>query len=336
MGNDGGSIPTRRELVKEAARNPTATEIKETQHESQTYHWSTDPISREPLRDPVVSDSNGKLYNKHSIIEYLLPSDDNTIDRTKADAILNGSVKSLKDVVEVRFEANTTDDSESKRSGWKCPITNEPLGPGSKAVYLVPCGHAFSGSAIKEVSGEKCLTCNESYAANDVIPILPVAATDIARLSLRAKTLREKGLTHSLKKAAKDKKRKKRAAAEEADGDEAPALVSAAAPAEANRRDTSTAAAASSKDIPATAQAQKPTVKPSLAAGNGYAHTNIKNSSTASLTARVMHEQEASKRRKMDNENLKSLFTSRDSNKPSGRSSDFMTRGFDIPAGAKR
>ena len=112
------------------------------------------------------------------------------------------------------------------------------------------------------------------------------------RLSLRLKTLKEKGLAQSLKKAAKEsKKRKKR---EEAD--DAPALVRVNDQKEAN---------------------------------------NINNSSTAALTAKVLQEQEAKKRR-MHNDNLKTLFSSRDQSKPTGKSADFMTRGYDIPAGAKR
>lgn len=200
MGNDGGSIPTRRELVKEAARNPTTAQVKEARAEQAGYGWSTDPISREPLAAPVVSDSAGKLYNKATIIEFLVEG----ARKDDAEAQLHGSVKSLKDVVEVKFET----DSENPGK-WKCPITGETLGPASKAAYIVPCGHAFSGAAIKEVSGEKCLTCETEYASNDVIPIVSTAETDIARLLLRSKTLAEKGLSHSLKKVGSGKKRKK-------------------------------------------------------------------------------------------------------------------------------
>lgn len=200
MGNDGGSIPTRRELVKEAARNPTTAQVKEARAEQAGYGWSTDPISREPLVAPIVSDSAGKLYNKATIIEYLVEG----ARKDDAEAQLHGSVKSLKDVVEVIFET----DSENPGK-WKCPITGETLGPGSKAAYIVPCGHAFSGAAIKEVSGEKCLTCETEYASNDIIPIVSVIEADIARLQLRVKTLAEKGLSHSLKKVGGGKKRKK-------------------------------------------------------------------------------------------------------------------------------
>jgi hypothetical protein len=66
-------------------------------------------------------------------------------------------------------------------------------------------------------------------------------------------------------------------------------------------------------------------------AGNG-----LKNSATASLTARVLNEEnEKKKKRKMmgNNENIDSLFTK---DKKGGAKADFMTRGFSIPASARR
>lgn len=62
------------------------------------------------------------------------------------------------------------------------------------------------------------------------------------------------------------------------------------------------------------------------------ADNGIKNSATASLTRKVMEEQEErNKRRKLgQNENVKSLFNT-SSNAPSkGNSADYMTRGFSI------
>jgi hypothetical protein len=72
MGNDGGSIPKRSELVKEAAKALTSAQLKEAQNEQQEYGWTTDPLTRKTLARPVVSDAAGVLYNKDSIIEYLL------------------------------------------------------------------------------------------------------------------------------------------------------------------------------------------------------------------------------------------------------------------------
>ncbi|EME77381.1 uncharacterized protein MYCFIDRAFT_158227 [Pseudocercospora fijiensis CIRAD86] len=297
MGNDGGSIPTRRELVKEAARDPTTSEVKASQHEQQEYYWTTDPISREPLAQPVVSDASGKLYNKSTILEYLVEG----ARKEDVDIITQGAIKSLKDVVEVKFEVHAEGSERkngtAKREVWKCPVTGDKLGPGSKAAYIVPCGHAFSGSAIKEVSGEKCLTCDSEYASNDIIPILPVTETDIARLSLRVKTLHEKGLSHSLKKASGGKKRKK-------------------------------------KDEDPDGKANGLSKKESLPAANGKseakASNGINNSSTATLTAKVLQEQEQAKKRKLENDNVKSLFSSKDLGKDAGKNRDFMTRGYSV------
>lgn len=289
MGNDGGSIPTRRELVKEAARNPSAAQVKESQHEQQEYQWTTDPISRQPLVQPVVSDSSGKLYNKATILEYLVEG----ARKEDFERETQGAVKSLKDIVEVKFELDTDSaDSATKKQAWKCPVTSDKLGAGSKAVYIVPCGHAFSAAAIKEVSGEKCLTCDVEYASNDIIPINSLVDTDIARLSLRAKTLQDKGLSHSLKKASGGGKKRKKRDEQAVDGDDTTTKVEPAALAKEE--------------------------------SNG----KINNSATASLTAKVMQQTEQSKKRKMDNENVKSLFSNRDQTAALGNSAGFMTRGF--------
>ncbi|KAK4547663.1 hypothetical protein LTR36_000620 [Oleoguttula mirabilis] len=302
MGNDGGSIPTRRELVKEAARNPSASQMKESQQEQQEYQWTTDPISHKPLAQPVVSDASGRLYNKDTILEYLVEG----ARKEEADSVTQGTIKSLKDVVEVKFEVDDEASAKANHQVWKCPVTGDRLGPGSKAAYLVPCGHAFSGSAIKEVSGEKCLTCETEYASNDIVPILSVVATDVARLSLRVKALQEKGLAHSLKKVSGGgKKRKKK--------DEVADAV------EAKMAGTKRAAPKASNGTHDT-----------------DVSTAINNSSTASLTARVLEEQNRAKKRKMENENVRSLFSSRDQSKPIGKSSDFMTRGYSVPTETKR
>jgi hypothetical protein len=147
--------------------------------------------------------------------------------------------------------------------------------------------------------------CNEPYAENDVIPILPTLPMDIARLNLRIKTLREKGLTHSLKKAPGSKKRKK-GADKEANGE-------------------TNGTKGSDEDKKKSSDEDK--AKKAQSASNG-----IKNASTASLTQKVMKEQEErNKRRKMaENDNVKSLFNKSDNRPDLKKSADYMTRGFSI------
>ena len=151
-----------------------------------------------------------------------------------------------------------------------------------------------------------CSQCNEPYAENDVIPILPTLPTDIARLNLRLKTLREKGLSHALKKAPGSKKRKKGA-----------------------DKDVSTKLSDEDKKKPSITTPDEDKAKKSETNGNG---NGIKNASTASLTQKVMKEQEErNKRRKLaENENVKSLFNKSDNRPDMKKSGDYMTRGVSI------
>lgn len=173
MGNDGGSIPKRRELVKEAAKALTAAQLKEAQNEQQEYGWTSDPLTRKPLARPIVSDAAGVLYNKDSIIEYLLKDDgDREKDEMRKVAGVKSAVeggfaelgsfgdrvKGLKDVVEIKFEvAEGERELGGRGEKWVCPITGRELGLGAKAVYIVPCGHTFAGTVVKEVAGSACL-----------------------------------------------------------------------------------------------------------------------------------------------------------------------------------
>ena len=236
--------------------------------------------------------------------------------------------------MEVKFETDEGDGAgrggkvDWEGPNWVCPITNKALGPGVKAVYLVPCGHAFQESAVREVTGENCLQvssplhtvdgtadviqCNERYTADNVIQILPSSSTEQERLVSRSQRLKDQGLTHSLKKAPGSSKKRKKNADTPAEG--------------VNRADA----------IPNLLQVSKSAKEYRQDSGTTTPSSGIKHAATASLTTKVLAEQqEKNKRRKLaENENLKSLF-SPDSGVPK-KDGDFMTRGFSIPAGAKR
>lgn len=141
--------------------------------------------------------------------------------------------------------------------------------------------------------------CSEKYATSDIITILPTSQAEKDRLEQRIKTLKEQGLTHSLKKASGSSKKKRKAATV----DEASTFAEVA-------------------NVP-----EKPSSK---------IESKIKNQDTAILTAKVLAEQEErNKRRKMGaNNNVKSLFSNK--NGMDEKHIDFMTRGYTIPANAKR
>lgn len=77
----------------------------------------------------------------------------------------------MRDVVEVIFEVDEENDNakhdavESKRKRWVCPVTQKILGPAVKAVYLVPCGHAFSELGIKETFNGSCIQVSHKAAS---------------------------------------------------------------------------------------------------------------------------------------------------------------------------
>lgn len=131
-------------------------------------------------------------------------------------------------------------------------------------------------------------------------------------MSARTQRLKAQGLTHSLKKApGSGKKRKKHGDAE------------------------TVGVAMSQTTADVTDNGAKPKAVSPKNSGTATPTGGIKNAATASLTAKVLaNEQEKSKRRKLEtNDNLKSLFSS---GKSKNKDGDFMTRGFSIPAGAKR
>jgi len=212
--------------------------------------------------------------------------------------------------VEVKFQVVM----EGKEEKKICPITSKELGPATKAVYLVPCGHVFSEAAIREVKGENCVECNEGFKEEDVIPILPVAQEEKERLRSRMEKLRERGLTHSLKKA--------------------PGKKGAVDTAEAiPEKNGSTEAILEKTKLREGEDGNGVTQNKSKSSTSVPVSSGIKNAATASLTAKVLDEQEErNKRRKMGlNDNLKSLFSNKGYDAQTHKSGDFMTRGFSIP-----
>lgn len=154
------------------------------------------------------------------------------------------------------------------------------------------------------------LQCNESYAEENIIPILTTKEEDKKRLIARGHKLAEQALTHSLKKAPGSKKRKKHATAEGTDA----------------TADVAEDASKQTSDVKSRSNTSTPV--PNGASGNG-----IKNAATSSLTARVLAEENEKKKRRKGNENIDSLFSKKDGTSKNG---DFMTRGFSIPAAARR
>ncbi|BFZ62001.1 Replication termination factor 2 [Saitoella coloradoensis] len=207
MGNDGGSIPKRSELVS-ANKKPSARDEADRAQAQQEAFWKSCTLSKKTLEDPIVSCALGRLYNKDAILQYLISPE------TYGDADeLVPHITSLKDVVELKF---TKAKGEEGNDVWICPVTRKEVkGAGGKFVYLSVCGHVFSDQAISNIEEKVCLECAAAYDSKmDVIVINPVKEADIEAAKERMKILPEKGITHSGKAAKKSKKRKAAAVAD--------------------------------------------------------------------------------------------------------------------------
>lgn len=163
MGNDGGSIPKRSELIR-----TKQTRARENDADRVRQLWAFCALSKQPLRQPVVSCPLGRLYNKEAVIAFLL--DPHTFGSD--GHLVAGHIRSLKDLVTLRLTPNPNLDppaahdldaatTETVAVGaanerdppapFVCPISLREMNGTVKFVYRKPCGCAMSESALREM-----------------------------------------------------------------------------------------------------------------------------------------------------------------------------------------
>ena len=161
MGNDGGSIPDRTSQirVRKRKRRINKAEIQKTKS-------NLCSMTKEKLRKPIVGDRLGQLYNKTSVIEYLL-------NKNKPTGFEH--IKSLKNVKDLKCIIND--------SGYiQCQISREEFSGLNKFFFLWTCGCVFSKTAMDELNiKNKCINCNIDFDINK----------DLISLNYSKKTKRE-------------------------------------------------------------------------------------------------------------------------------------------------
>ena len=161
MGNDGGSIPDRTSQirVRKRKRRINKAEIQKTKS-------NLCSMTKEQLRKPIVGDRLGQLYNKTSVIEYLL-------NKNKAKGFEH--IKSLKNVKDLKCLIND--------NGYiQCQISQEEFSGLNKFFFLWTCGCVFSKTALDELNiKNKCINCNIDFDINK----------DLISLNYSKKTKRE-------------------------------------------------------------------------------------------------------------------------------------------------
>ena len=161
MGNDGGSIPDRTSQirVRKRKRRINRAEIQKTKS-------NLCSMTKEQLRKPIVGDRLGQLYNKTSVIEYLL-------NKNKPTGFEH--IKSLKNVKDLKCLIND--------NGYiQCQISQEEFSGLNKFFFLWTCGCVFSKTAMDELNiKNKCINCNIDFDINK----------DLISLNYSKKTKRE-------------------------------------------------------------------------------------------------------------------------------------------------
>lgn len=171
MGCDGGTIPTRDELVKtkkKAIKNPKDIE--------KAAKWNNCHLTQGPLRKPIVADLLGNFYNKDALIEFLL-------DRPKYEGGPE-HIKGLKDIKELGLVDNPGYDENKQENGdefralnkaqYICPVTGLELNGSFKFYFLFSCGCVFSERAYKTIQNKfRCLKCEKVFGENDLIILNP-------------------------------------------------------------------------------------------------------------------------------------------------------------------
>jgi hypothetical protein len=158
MGGDGGSIPTRGELVKLKTTSTT------TKNENSLQKWRFCALSDEILRHPVVLDPRGRMMMKEVLVQFLLDG--------RGEEVGFG----FKDVVELKLTGGDQ---------FICPVTKKEMNGKTRFVAIVSCGHVFAESVLKEIPEKKCLECGKAFVEDDVWVINPTTEEDLKRVDER-------------------------------------------------------------------------------------------------------------------------------------------------------
>ncbi|PWN28377.1 hypothetical protein BDZ90DRAFT_213958, partial [Jaminaea rosea] len=185
MGNDGGSIARRDELVKVKVGKPVQEAARQ-----RRARWSTCALSKKPLKQPVVADGLGRMYNKEALVNWLIQSKVNDAKGVKDEAGANMShVRKLKDVTELKLHDNPAanipkngqngsnghqnSDDEQLPAPFACPLTGRPMNGSHRFVFIRAAGSGavMSESGLKAVLGSSSSSSSSNASAKATCPI---------------------------------------------------------------------------------------------------------------------------------------------------------------------
>lgn len=204
MGCDGGTIPRRDELVKTKKKPEQKDKVADL-----AAKWKLCAISQEPLRTPIMGCELGRLYNKESVLEFL-------IDKSKFENASGFShIRGLKDVKELKLTDNPAYQKETAQNGdsytdtqtspYICPVVGIEMNGTYKFCFVWNCGCVISERALKEIKSETCHKCGKPFSKEDIVTLNGTdEEIEELRIAMERRRLEAK-LEKKLKKAMKHK-----------------------------------------------------------------------------------------------------------------------------------
>jgi len=110
------------------------------------------------LAEPVVACREGRLYNKESILEFIL---DRSSFGSRGEQIA-GHIKGKRDMVSVAWTKD--------HYYYKCPLTGRDLNGTVKFILLWRCGCLLAEAALSKLEAENCCpACGKEYDPSDLV-----------------------------------------------------------------------------------------------------------------------------------------------------------------------
>ncbi|KAI9328785.1 Rtf2 RING-finger-domain-containing protein [Obelidium mucronatum] len=215
MGNDGGSIPKRHELVTLKAKGERADKTQVS-----AAVWTTCALSLEPLEPPVVVCRLGRLFNKAALLEALVARTSGSSSSEASSEAAAEHIASLRDVLTLRLAPNAAFErappgaakdayAGARASRWLCPVTLKEFSPRGNTQFAAafPCGCVVAREAVAKVgTASECLVCGKECEA--LWFINPSSTEEIERMKVDVETTRIARLeAAAIKKAAKKEKK---------------------------------------------------------------------------------------------------------------------------------
>ncbi|KAJ2793743.1 Replication termination factor 2, partial [Coemansia helicoidea] len=184
-----------------------------------------------PLREPIVGDGIGRLYNREAMLVHLLGKGAASgADGVAACAHISG----LKDIVtlsltrnpaggKARSEAGSRAPGDKPAAPFVCPITMKEMNGSLPFEFLWTCGCVFSAQARREMpDAAACPVCAKPFGAQDVVPVNPLDAEVVASLRTR---MAARAAEREKKRAGKPKTKAKPKRKHDSDGQPEPAAA---------------------------------------------------------------------------------------------------------------